>query len=257
MRSPTESRARKLEIALRDAGLADQVQIGMPSPALPARGAHEVARRPGRPASPGNPERPAERPALDPFVFSREGWGGQLIEVAGALSSGRTTLACRMAARITGRGQLAGWVDLPDALDPRSLHRAGADLGSVMWARPRGITEAFRCAELLLRTGFALVVVDLEGASPSKLGIPPVWARLLRRVREGRATCLLLVPERVAGSFPTLGLWTERRRVFFEGKLFEGIETRATVVRDRNGPIGAELPFEAWRRPSGPSASAR
>ncbi len=256
MRSPTESRARKLEIALRDAGLADQVQIGA-SPALPARGAREVARRPGRPASPAdNPERPAERPALDPFVLSREGWGGQLIEVAGALSSGRTTLACRMAARITGRGQLAGWVDLPDALDPRSLHRAGADLGSVMWARPRGITEAFRCTELLLRTGFALVVVDLEGAPPSKLSITPVWARLLRRVREGRATCLLLVPERVAGGFPTLGLWTERRRVFFEGKLFEGIETRATVVRDRNGPIGAELPFEAWRRPNGPSNSA-
>ena len=94
MRSRTESRARKLEIVLRDAGLADQVQIGMPSLSLPTeRGARFNARRPGRPAPPAdNPERPAERlPALDPFVLSREGWGGHET-VAPASSASRARI---------------------------------------------------------------------------------------------------------------------------------------------------------------------
>jgi hypothetical protein len=61
---------------------------------------------------------------------------------------------------------------------------------------------------------------------------------------------MLLVSDRVAGSFPTLGLWTERRRALFEGRLFEGIETCATIVRDRSGPVGAEHPFQALQRPA-------
>jgi hypothetical protein len=164
-----------------------------------------------------------------------------------------------MTAATTLRGELAGWVDLPNALDPRSLRRAGVEMRSLLWARPPAVPEALHCAELLLRTGFSLVVLDLQDVPPAKLArlASPVWARLLRRSQEARGTVLALVPERVAGAFPTLGLWTERRRALFEGELFEGIEAHATVVRDRAGPIGREHPFRVLQRPEGPPDPSR
>jgi hypothetical protein len=247
-----ESRVQSLEAALREAGLAGRVRVGVPLPVEPLH--------PARAPEPRPADEEAPPPlSLDSLLWPLESRKGRLIEVSGEASSGRTALACRMVAGTTLRGELVGWVDLPDALDPRSLRRAGAEMSSLLWARPRGLSEALRCAELLLRTGFALVVLDLQGAPLSKLArlASPVWARLLRKAREARATTLVLVPERIAGASPTLGLWTERRRALFEGELFEGIEAHATVVRDRSGPIGAEHPFRALQRPGGPPSPPR
>lgn len=176
-----------------------------------------------------------------------------LVEVAGNPSSGRTSLACRLATETTARGSLAGWVDLPGALDPRSLRRSGTILASLLWVRPPGLPEALRCAELMLRTGLSLVVLDLQEIPPSRLArlALPVWTRLFRTARASRSTALLLSTERLSGAFPTLGLWLERDRALFEAGLFEGIEVRATVVRNRVGPPGAEHAFRALQRPRG------
>ena len=234
MRSRSESRAQALESALREVGLAGRVQVGIPLPI----------------DSPGR-TRPAPLLSLDGLLRPLERTGqGRLIEVAGGVSSGKTAVACRMAAGTTRRGELVGWVDLPDALDPRSLRRGGAELRSVLWARPRGVSEALRCTELLVRTGFALVILDLENASPKRLAQlgPVIWTRLLRVTRGARATVLLLTPERVAGAVPTLGLFAERRAALFEEGLFEGIESFVTVVRNRAGPPGAEHTFRALQR---------
>jgi hypothetical protein len=143
-----------------------------------------------------------------------------------------------MAAGATARGELVGWIDLPNSLDPRFLMRAGVELQGVLWVRPPELSAALRSAELLLKTGFAVVTLDLEGASRRALGKMggSVWSRLLRAVRESRATALVLGSERVAGSFATQGLYTERRRAHFEGGLFEGLENRVTLQRDRTGP---------------------
>ncbi len=248
-----KSRVQSLEIALREVGLAGRVRVGGP---LPGASLHPAPGPEPRPMDEAVPPAPL---SLDSLLWPPESRRGRLIEVAGEASSGRTALACRMVAGTTLRGELVGWVDLPDALDPRSLRRAGAEMGSLLWARPRGLSEALRCAELLLRTGFALVVLDLQGASLSRLArlASPIWIRLLRRAQEARATALVLVPERVAGASPTLGLWTERRRALFEGELFEGIEAYATVVRNRVGPIGMEHPFRVLQRPGGPPNPSR
>ncbi len=241
--SRSESRARALESALREVGLAGRVQVGIPLPIdSPGR---------TRPAPPGEEGEASPPLSLDGLLRPLERTGqGRLIEVAGGVSSGKTAVACRMAAGTTRRGELVGWVDLPDALDPRSLRRGGAELRSVLWARPRGVSEALRCTELLVRTGFALVVLDLENASPKRLAQlgPVIWTRLLRVTRGARATVLLLTPERVAGAVPTLGLFAERRAALFEEGLFEGIESFVTVVRNRAGPPGAEHTFRALQR---------
>jgi hypothetical protein len=156
-----------------------------------------------------------------------------------------------MAGAATGRGELVGWVDLPDALDPRFLRRAGVDLERTLWVRPPTLVAALRASEILARTGFALVVLDLEGAPAkqlTRLG-PQVWTRLLQRLRGARATLALLGAERLARSFSTLGLELERVRARFEYGLFQGLESRASVVRDRTGPTGSEHAFAVHQRP--------
>jgi hypothetical protein len=232
-----------LESALLEAGLAGRVRVGVPLPVdSPGR---------SRTASPREEGDLAPLLSLDGLLRPLERTGqGRLIEVAGGLSSGKTAVACRMAVGTTRRGELVGWVDLPNALDPRSLRRGGAELRSLLWARPRGVSEAFRCTELLLRTGFALVILDLENAPPKRLARlgPVAWTRLLRVTRGARATALVLVPDRTAGAVPTLGLFAERRASLFEGGLFEGIESFVTVVRDRAGPPGAEHAFRTFQR---------
>ena len=233
---------------VREAGLSGRVQVGMAIEGAPTRKSSK-------------PE-----PARDPLweLDSLLGlWArparGQLIEITGARSSGRTALAYRLAAGTSERGELVGWVDLPDALDPRFLRRSGIESRSLLWVRPPGVRAALRATELMLKTGFATVAVDLEGASPralSRLG-PSIWTRLLQTVRQTRATVVLLNPpgqSPVAGASATLGIYTDRRRATFEWGLFEGLDYRASIVRNRAGPSGAELPLRVDHRPAGPTA---
>lgn len=267
--SRIDDRPQELRAVLREAGLAGQVRIGVP---LPLDGDPRSAGIPqtGR-LSTQHPTPQAEegsRTPLDSLLgLSLSGVAprasrGRLIEIEGEISSGRTALAYRLVAAATVRGELAAWIDLPNALDPRFLRRAGAVLDSLLWVRPPRVESALRAAELLLRTGFAMVVLDLDGAPPgvlARLG-PGVWTRLLRAVRRARAAAVLLAPagsERLAGATATLGLRTERRQALFECGLFEGLEPFATVVRNRQGPTGIELPFRVFHRagPATPAAS--
>ena len=214
----------------------------MPAPASPPREGKEVGlpRTEEEEFPPDRLLRPLERPDQ-----------GRLIELSGARSSGRTALAYRLAAGAVACGGLVGWVDLPDALDPRFLRRSGVDLRALLWIRPPHPRAALRAAELLIRTGFALVVLDLDAADPrelSRLG-SAAWTRLLRALRGARASAVVLGPERVSGSFSTLGLYTERRRAIFDHGLFEGLEGRAAVVRNRTGPTGTACAFRVRHRP--------
>jgi hypothetical protein len=252
--SPSDVLLRDLLCDLREAGLDGQVRLGS---AIRATGPLETA--PRRAPAPDPPpyeeshedgeDRFAPDALLQPGVRPDQ---GRLIELSGARSSGRTALAYRMAAGTTASGALVGWVDLPNALDPRFLRRAGLDLSRLLWARPRDLAGAMRSTELLLRAGFATVVLDVEDAPARELARlgAAAWTRLLRAVRGTRATAVLLSSQRVAGSFATLGLYTERSQPLFDRGLFEGLDVRASVVRDRAGPTGAELPFRILHRPT-------
>ncbi len=177
---------------------------------------------------------------------------GRLIELAGEPSSGRTSLAYRLAAGATLRGELVGWVDLPDALDPRFLRRSGIDLSLLLWSRPPNARAALRAAELLTKAGFAVVVLDLEGASANELQRlgSAAWSRFLRALRGARGTGVVLGPARVSGAHSTLGLYTERCDPVFDRDLFEGLVGVATVVRNRTGATDTSHAFRVHHRPS-------
>src|SRR5258705_1694892 len=86
---------------------------------------------------------------------------GQLSEIAGPPSSGRTTLALQTMAASTRRGELAAFVDTFDRFDVASAAAAGIDLDRLLWIRgssgpPEGgpdgfINRALKALELVLQ----------------------------------------------------------------------------------------------------------
>jgi len=244
----TAERVDHLRELLLDAGLADRVRVGASSPPpeapLPSSRTHRTQER-------KNEQTPGTEEAFSPDVLLRPTSSeGRLIELGGELSSGRTALAYRLAALSSARRELIGWVDLPGALDPRYLQRAGVRLEDVLWVRPPELQAALRSAELLIKAGFALVVLDLEGAPARELARlgASVFSRLARALREARATALLLGSRGAAGAFATLGARTERRAALFDAGLFEGLSGRLEVLRRRSGPPGPDLHFSVYHR---------
>src|SRR5258706_7538213 len=58
---------------------------------------------------------------------------GQLSELAGPRSSGRTSLLLQMMAAATARGELVALVDALDMLDVESAAAAGVNLAQLLW----------------------------------------------------------------------------------------------------------------------------
>ncbi|MGE3176884.1 MAG: hypothetical protein AB7O32_05415 [Vicinamibacterales bacterium] len=134
---------------------------------------------------------------------------GQLSEVIGARTSGRTSVLVRMLAAATRRGELAAVVDALDMLDVASLEAAGVVLERLLWIRgyvttnpggarernQRAMEQALRALALVLQAGnFGLVVLDVAEAPVETVRRLPftTWLRLQRMV-EGTQTIALLV----------------------------------------------------------------
>lgn len=138
--------------------------------------------------------------ALDGFLgggFLR----GQVSEIHGPASSGRTGLALAVVARSTRSG-LGAWVDPADRFHPASAGATGIDLSRLLWLRGdprtgRGLPEAVSAVGVLLGSGlFETVVLDLGGVSAADLRRLPgsTWIRLQRMV-EGTAVALLILAD--------------------------------------------------------------
>lgn len=127
---------------------------------------------------------------------------GQVSEVHGLASAGRTAVAVGLACRTTRAGALAGWVDPQDSFDPGAAAGAGVDLARLLWLRgradhPRALPEAVAATGTLLGSGlFDLVVLDLAGAAPVEIQRLPgaTWIRLQRMI-ETTPTALVLVAD--------------------------------------------------------------
>jgi hypothetical protein len=160
---------------------------------------------------------------------------GHLSEIVGAVSSGGTALLWALLAATTRRGEVAAVVDLPDALHPRALRTAGADLGRVLWVRPPSLPVGLKCTELIAGAGgFGLVVLDLSLPGIQRLPLH-VWPRLGGIARRTGTALAVLARQRVAGSFATLSVALTLRQARWERNLFAGWVVRAVFVRNRLG----------------------
>ena len=145
---------------------------------------------------------------------------GAISELAGPVSSGRTSLALSFLAQRTAEGKACAWVDTDDTLDPESAAASGVNLQQLLWVRcgvhtpsvntGRGvrtrsrqatsgaetrIEQALRATDLLLQAGgFASIVLDFGDTEPLQGARIPLatWFRF-RQAAERTHTCLLVL----------------------------------------------------------------
>jgi hypothetical protein len=182
---------------------------------------------------------------------------GQLSELVGARSSGRTSVLFQALAAATARGELVALVDALDMLDTASAAAAGIDLDRMLWIRgfvvmspglcrdmnQRAVEQAFKALALVLQAGtFGLVALDAGEAPRDALRRLPftTWLRLQRLVEGSQTACVLVGAEPMARSSAgvTVRLGSCHRArgsgLRAEGPLFTGLEVAASVVRARS-----------------------
>ncbi|HEX7139053.1 MAG TPA: hypothetical protein VF219_14450 [Vicinamibacterales bacterium] len=182
---------------------------------------------------------------------------GQLSELAGPRSSGRSSLLLQLIAAATRRGELVALVDALDMLDVESAATAGIDLTRLLWIRghvtlhaglsrdlnQRAMEQAIRACALVLQAGnFGLVVFDVAEAPTDAIRHLPftTWLRLQRMVEGTQTACLLVGSEPMARSSAGLTIRLGHDRVRgpsgeprFGSTLFAGLDFDARVLRAR------------------------
>jgi hypothetical protein len=152
------------------------------------------------------------------------GWPrGELSEIVGPGSSGRTAVLCATLAAATGRGEIVALVDALDRFDPPSAADAGVALSQVLWARGdadallrprahaperdealmRALDRAVKAFGLVLQAGgFGVAVLDVADVPVRALARLPftTWRRLHRAVEGGDTLALLVASEPVSRS---------------------------------------------------------
>jgi recombination protein RecA len=155
------------------------------------------------------------------------GWPrGELSEIVGPASSGRTAVLCATLAAATRRGEIVALIDVRDRFDPPSAAAAGIELSHLLWARvaddelPRVLDRAVKAFSLVLQSGgFGVVALDLADVPARAVARLPftTWMRLQRNVEGSDTLALLVASEPVSRSARGLSLRL-------------GVDARATPV---------------------------
>jgi hypothetical protein len=171
---------------------------------------------------------------------------GGLGEIAGPAGSGRTSLALALLATATRAGECTALVDGCDAFDPPSAESVGVALERLLWVRPPRVEgrpdalhAALRSTERLLEAGgFAVVLLDLAGTRGEGAVPGSCWPRLVRAAASSRTSLVVLGARRLAGTFAALSVELDPAHARFTAgpALFEGLEGRLALVRNRLGP---------------------
>ena len=90
---------------------------------------------------------------------------GRIIEIFGAESAGKTTLALSAVNEVQKQGGNAAYIDVEHALDPSYSGKIGIDLDKLLVSQPDSAEQALEITEYLVKSGnIDLVVVDSVAA---------------------------------------------------------------------------------------------
>ena len=190
------------------------------------------------------------------------GWRrGELSELTGPVSSGRTSVLVATLAAATGRGEVVGLIDSIDRFDPASAAAAGLDVTRMLWVRGPSLSimsersavrsqsdaadtvvrRSLRAADLIVRAGgFGVIALDLADVPLTAVRRVPAssWLRLAH-ANEGRDTVCLLLGDtpmarsprgwsvRVTAKARWTGTTAQRRRL-------DGLDVQASITSARD-----------------------
>ena len=97
---------------------------------------------------------------------------GRVVEIFGAESSGKTTIALQTVAETQKNGGTAAYIDAENAMDPEYAKALGVDIDNLLLSQPGTGEEGLRIADALIGSGaIDLVVVDSVAALVPKAEI--------------------------------------------------------------------------------------
>jgi len=169
---------------------------------------------------------------------------GEITEIVGGPSSGRTSHLVACLCGVVRRGETAALVDTEETFDPGSAAEAGVDLRRLLWVRCGGHRDvALRAADMLVRCpGFALVALDLGEWVPR---LPTTLAfRLKFAVRRTDVALLIVGRRRLTGSTATLAIETRREGIEWAGP--GPAPTRLARVRTRTRVLRSHRAAPGW-----------
>lgn len=168
---------------------------------------------------------------------------GEIAEVNGGRSSGRTALCLHILAQATRRGEVCALVDLYDSFHPASAAAMGTQLERLLWVRCHGSAEhAMRAADLLLHAGgFGVVLLDICEANPWILNHIPLsyWYRFQRAIENTPTILVVCADTSQVRSRLSNKLQLRCKAVNWRGKapflVLHGIEAKAILHKNSTG----------------------
>ncbi len=165
---------------------------------------------------------------------------GEVTEIVGRRSAGRTSVLVACLADVTRAGGIAALIDAEDVLDVDSAARAGVELRRLLWVRcgqaPRRV--ALRAVDMLVRCrGFSLIAWD-TGDTPPRLPMTVAF-RLKLAARRSETALLIVAPRRIAGAAAALAVEARPQGIRWEGSplpaRLDGMRIGLKVIRSRSG----------------------
>jgi hypothetical protein len=164
---------------------------------------------------------------------------GKMTEIAGR--GARFSIVTATLASATSIGEAAALIDVGDAFDPQLGNAAGIDLQRMLWVRPTTLKQAVAAAEMLVATGFQLVVLDIPPPENRRYGrrVPDAaWVRLARASEAHGSALLISAPYALTGTTSEAMLKTETSRGRWNGHLLIGVETTLRLEKHRRKRSG-------------------
>lgn len=185
------------------------------------------------------------------------------VALRGDASSGKTTVALRVAAEAQAGGAIVAWLDLARAFDPVEAVARGISPEWLVVLTPADIEEALALAgSLLAARTVDLLVLDLpDGRDPAVAGkrVGDRLGRLAALARRAGTLVVVLEPTALGRTLAAAveeasGLRLELRRSGWIrlGRDVVGQRSEATVARNRYGPPGRHAALEILYAEGGP-----
>jgi RecA/RadA recombinase len=179
---------------------------------------------------------------------------GMGVSMRGGASSGRTTLALRLAAEAQAAGSIVAWLDLTSTLDPVEAVARGIQPEWLVVLTPADPEEGLAIAgSLLAGRAVDLLVIDLPPRGSSGARFADRLGRLAALARRAGITLVVLEPPTLAsggasnargalanavGEATGIRLELARRSWIRLGRDVVGQRTEVMVARNRAGPPG-------------------
>src|SRR5436309_1524707 len=156
---------------------------------------------------------------------------GKMTELGGR--GARFAVVVAALASATSIGQAAALIDIGDGFDPQLGEAAGIELRRLLWVRPQTLKQAVTAAEMLVATGFQLVVLDAP-LPPLRGRVPDAaWVRLARAASAHGTALLVSAPYPLTGTTSEAMLRAEGSRGRWSDKLLTGVETALRLEKHR------------------------